>query len=143
VVVPKSNHYHRQYFEEKGLLDHKRDWFLVPEEDKEQEPFTGCTKINTKAGDFILFDSRTFHCNTVPREKTLRVCTYICMLPSERVSERTKMLRELAVKNRRVSNHHPGDGFKTFPVVPRYLTNVNRFEELLKKVNNCEFDKLI
>jgi hypothetical protein len=65
------------------------------------------------------------------------------MLPSEHVSERTKMLRELAVKNRRVSNHHPGDGFKTFPALPRYLTNVNRFEEVLKKVNNCEFDKLI
>lgn len=143
VVLPRSHLYHRQYFEEKAMLDFKKDWFLVPEEDKERAPFTDCLKVNTLAGDFILWDSRTFHCNTVPREKTLRVCTYICMLPEGKVPEKTKVLRDLAVKNRRVSNHHPGNGFKTFPALPRYLTNANRFQELLSKVNDCEFDKMI
>lgn len=119
------------------MLDFKKDWFLVPEEDKLSEPFTDCMKLNTKAGDFIIFDSRTFHCNTVPRDPVLRVCTYICMLPESHLAEKTKENRKLAVKNRRVSSHHPGDGFRTFPALPRYLTNVNRFQELLGKVNNC------
>jgi len=30
VVAPKSNHYHHKYFEDKGLLDLKKDWFLIP-----------------------------------------------------------------------------------------------------------------
>jgi hypothetical protein len=59
------------------------------------------------------------------------------MLPENHVPEKTKIMRGLAVKNRRVSNHHPGDGFKTFPALPRYLQNTARFEELLKKVNDC------
>jgi hypothetical protein len=50
------------------------------------------------------------------------------MLPESHISEKTKNLRQLAAKNNRVSNHHPGDGFKTFPVFPRYLTNQNKFE---------------
>lgn len=67
------------------MLGHKSNWYLVPPKDKEDEESLfydkKCLKVNTKAGDFILWDSRTFHCNTVPRVKTLRICTYICMLP--------------------------------------------------------------
>jgi hypothetical protein len=43
------------------------------------------------------------------------------MIPSEKIPEKVKELRKKAVKERRVSNHHPGDGFKTFPAMPRYL----------------------
>jgi ectoine hydroxylase-related dioxygenase (phytanoyl-CoA dioxygenase family) len=143
VVVPRSHRHHRQYFEDKGMVDFKKDWYLLPEDDKQEEPFSNCMKVNTLAGDFILWDSRTFHCNTVPREKTLRVCSYICMLPEDYVPQKTRVLRELAVKNRRVSNHHPGNGFKTFPALPRYLANANHFQGLLAKVNDCEFDEVM
>ena len=64
----------------------------MPESDKGKPPLE-CIKLDSQAGDFILWDSRTFHCNTVPRKKVLRVCTYICMLPAERVPERTRVLR--------------------------------------------------
>lgn len=59
--------------------------------------FKTCKKINTKVGDFILFDSRTFHCNTVPKDPVLRVCTYICMIPSENVPEKVKEKRKKTV----------------------------------------------
>ena len=98
-------------------------------------------KVNSQAGDFILFDSRTFHCNTTPVKPVLRVCTYICMLPVDHIPAKTKELRQLAVKNRRVSNHHPGDGFKTFPAVPNSVKNPVHFQEIMKKVNDCEFDE--
>ena len=82
VVAPKSNHYHYQYFAQKGLLNHKDNWYKVPEEDKDKEQLKNCIKVNTQAGDFILFQSKTFHCNTIPSKQVLRVCTYICMLPA-------------------------------------------------------------
>lgn len=88
-------------------------------------------KVNTKAGDFILFDSRTFHCNAKPTTETLRVCTYICMLPSEKVPENKKAARRKAVEERRTSNHHAGDGFKTFPALPRYLDDPKKFKGLI------------
>jgi ectoine hydroxylase-related dioxygenase (phytanoyl-CoA dioxygenase family) len=143
VCVPKSNLYHQQYFKEKGMEKVKQNWYLIPEEDKEKEPMTNVFKVDTKAGDFILFDSRTFHCNTVPTKNVLRVCTYICMLPANHVPEKIRGLRELAAKNRRVSCHHPGDGFRTFPAQPRFLSNPARFGELQNKVNDCEFDEQI
>jgi hypothetical protein len=34
VVIPKSNHYHRQFFIDKGLGDYKKNWYLLSEEDK-------------------------------------------------------------------------------------------------------------
>jgi hypothetical protein len=44
------------------------------------------------------------------------------------------------VTNRRTSNHHPGDGFRTFPALPRYLENPTKFEMTLKKVTDCFID---
>jgi ectoine hydroxylase-related dioxygenase (phytanoyl-CoA dioxygenase family) len=48
------------------MLNLKDNWYVVPQEDKKKYPFEKVLKVNTEAGDFILFDSRTFHCNTVP-----------------------------------------------------------------------------
>ena len=56
VCVPKSHLYHHQYFKSKGLLNQKENWYIVPEEDKVKAPLSGDVKINTKAGDFILFE---------------------------------------------------------------------------------------
>jgi ectoine hydroxylase-related dioxygenase (phytanoyl-CoA dioxygenase family) len=82
VCIPKSHQGHHNYFKQKKLLDLKDNWYVVPEEDKRKNPLENVLKVNTEAGDFILFDSRTFHCNTVPKVDSLRVCTYICMIPS-------------------------------------------------------------
>ena len=144
VCVPKSHTYHHEYFESKGLLTHKEDWFKVPETDKPCEPFNQCIKLNTEAGDFILWDSRTFHCNTVPTDKgALRVCSYICMLPADRVDVKTRGKREIGVKMRRTSSHHPGDGFSLFPGLPRYLNTEEKeeFAAQLRKVNDFKMDE--
>ena len=50
------------------MENHKSDWYKIPEEDKELEQLKNCIKVNSQAGDFILFDSRTFHCNTIPKK---------------------------------------------------------------------------
>ena len=86
VCVPGSHKYHHKYFKNKDLLAMKDNWYVIPEEEKQKEPLTNTLKVNSKAGDFILFDSRTFHCNTVPTDKkSLRICTYVCMLPADKV----------------------------------------------------------
>jgi hypothetical protein len=109
----------------------KDNWFVVPEEDKRKNPLENVLKVDTQAGDFILFDSRTFHCNTVPTVDALRVCTYICMIPSENVPKEFQEKRKKGFQERRTSNHHPGDGFKVFPRVPRYVNDPKKFEKLL------------
>ena len=48
----------------------------------------------------------------------LRVCTYICMLPTKKVSELVREGRKKAVKEKRTTCHHPGDGFRTFAELP-------------------------
>lgn len=35
VCVPGSNLYHHQYFVDKKMQNYKKNWFLIPEEDKE------------------------------------------------------------------------------------------------------------
>ena len=114
MCVPRSHLHHQKYFRDRNLLKHKRDWYKFPEEEKIKEPLCYDQKIDTQAGDFILFDSRTFHCNTVPQRNCLRVCTYICMLPAKKVDERIAEGRRKAVEEKRTTCHHPGNGFKTF-----------------------------
>lgn len=57
------------------------------------------------------------------------------MIPAEKIPEKVKILRKKAVKDRRTSNHHAGDGFKTFPVIPRYLEDPEKFKQMLAVVN--------
>lgn len=34
VCVPQSHNFHHKYFQEKGISQHKKDWYKVPEEEK-------------------------------------------------------------------------------------------------------------
>ncbi len=58
---------------------------VVSKDDIYKEPLCNYIKVNSEAGDFIIFDSRTFHCGCVPRNQNLRVVTYICMLPTKMI----------------------------------------------------------
>lgn len=67
------------------------------------------------------------------------------MLPSSHIDEKVAEKRVDGVKKRRVSNHHPGNGFKLFPSLPRYIDNDNReeFKKALENVNDFKMDKEI
>lgn len=47
VCVPGSNHFHHPYFVEKKMENFKKNWFLIPEEDKEKEELQNCIKVNS------------------------------------------------------------------------------------------------
>lgn len=57
------------------------------------------------------------------------------------MSEKVRELRLKAVRERRTSGHHAGDGFKTFPVLPRYLKDPARFRVLIDEVNSYQLEK--
>jgi len=135
VCIPKTHLIHNKFFKENFNESDRRfngDWILFTKDEKEKyDKMLGsscCYKINVKAGDFILWDSRTFHCNTVPTKKVIRACCYICMLPKSKVPDNIKEKRKTALYDKRCCNHHPGDGFTIFDRVPK-----NTLPEFLKK----------
>lgn len=125
VVIPGSHRHHQEFFRRRGLAP-TGDWYLFSEEDKKDPLFGAHLKVCGEAGDLMLWDSRTFHCNTVPARPVERVCAYVCMLPKGQVPKDIVERRALAVAERRCSNHHPGDGIKLFPQLPRHLTAARR-----------------
>ena len=92
-------------------------------------------KINCKAGDFVLWDSRTFHCNTcaisetevLPNNNLERIVAYITMYPYDLIPEED---REKLISNRM-------DGFikgKTTGHYPCFYQSIEY--ENLKNVND-------
>lgn len=121
VVVPGSHRLHQQFFRSRGL-DHRGDWYVFSDADKRDPIFNHHLKVCGEAGDLMLWDSRTFHCNTIPRRPVERVCAYICMLPKQQVPAAVLARRAEALATRRTTSHHPGDGFRMFPRLPRHIT---------------------
>ena len=133
VVIPKSNLYHKQYFI--GKKAHKGDWYMFSDEEKQYDPRLfniNCLKVNAKAGDFVLWDSRTFHSFLEPRKQTFRLVCYICQIPSSKVSSSNQLRRKKAFEERRTTSHHPNE-FRIFPKFPRFI---DKEHDLENKVTN-------
>jgi hypothetical protein len=61
--------------------------------------------VRCRAGDLILWDSRTVHCNTpalvlptAPIERLLRLVAYVCMTPFDNASSEVIQARRMAVR---------------------------------------------
>lgn len=136
VVIPGTHRIHYDFLMGLGKCP-KGDWYAFSEQEKKEPVFGGYVKVCAEAGDFLLFDSRTFHCNTVPEKEIDRICTYICMLPKDRVPGFSIARRREALEARRCSTHHPGDGFRMFPEVPRYA-NAEQRRVILSKQSGLQ-----
>ncbi|SIP85920.1 Phytanoyl-CoA dioxygenase [Pacmanvirus A23] len=120
VCVPGSHKY-TEFWEGKEIPATSKDWYLFTAADKVSDPmFEESIKVCCAAGDFVLWDSRAWHCNTVPTSQNIRACTYVCMLPKKNVPNKIKIQRKQAIQDGRVSNHHPGTGFHLFPKKPQW-----------------------
>ncbi|MFT5686820.1 MAG: ectoine hydroxylase-related dioxygenase (phytanoyl-CoA dioxygenase family) [Myxococcota bacterium] len=127
VVIPGTHTEHQAFFTGHPRGDQKSDWYKLTDVEKNRYR-DRVIKVCAEPGDFLLWDSRTFHANTVPvRPGAIRACTYICMLPQERISKHIRYNRQKAWNERRTSSHHPGDGFRMFPTLPRFVTDRDRF----------------
>jgi len=119
VVVPKSHKYHKTFMTQNGSGEYTSDWYRFTDKEKEDPIFSTYVKICGKEGDFMMWDSRTFHCNTVPTTPNTRAAVYVCEVPKAMVPEEAREQREIAWQKKRCSSHQPGNGFRMFPTRPR------------------------
>lgn len=82
-------------------------------------------KVCAPSGHLILWDSRTFHCNVPPKiENSLRMCIYVCMMPSSYCSDKDRRRRIEAFEKLRMTGHWCyGDGFNICSEHPRTYGN--------------------
>lgn len=112
-VIPGS---HRQHTDLMSYAPHwEHDFVLVPEPDI-NPLICGGKLVQCKAGDLVLWDSRTVHCNTpalkdptiesgYKDDDLLRAVVYVCMSPRGMASAETQKLRR-AVYTLRVGTSH-------------------------------------
>eukprot|EP00005_Dracoamoeba_jomungandri_P009297 CAMPEP_0174273026 /NCGR_PEP_ID=MMETSP0439-20130205/53085_1 /TAXON_ID=0 /ORGANISM="Stereomyxa ramosa, Strain Chinc5" /LENGTH=353 /DNA_ID=CAMNT_0015363915 /DNA_START=17 /DNA_END=1078 /DNA_ORIENTATION=- len=122
VVVPRSHTIFNSVFKKRPHLANRGDWIVLHKDRSMWEkelPEAGLQpiKVCAKAGDFVVWDSRTMHCNAsatsereVPLEGFLpprRLVAYICMTPADRLSKEIKEKRVLAFRQGLTSTHWP------------------------------------
>ena len=138
VVVPDTHLEHADFFDGHARSEQRSDWYKLTDEEKVSYA-ERVIKVEAKAGDFLMWDSRTLHANDVPtREGSVRACAYVCMLPSSRLSPEVRQKRRSAFDGKRTSNHHPAEGFKTFPKLPRFVTDRDAFWEKVCDLQDVE-----
>lgn len=110
VVVPRSHTEHTALVEE--LTNNSGDFCPIPD----GHPMLRRQRrlVCARAGDFVLWDSRTVHCNTpaveppaAPADELLRSVAYICMTPREKANEGMLRQRRRAYEQRMTTSHWP------------------------------------
>ena len=122
LIVYKGSHLlHEHYFTTLNI-DEPYDWSILDEnyvsnlEDKK-------VYVNVKAGDLVLWDSRTFHQNTCghPNCSEERLVQYLCYLPKNHIKndKRQRSLRRTCFEERYTTSHWPYP-LSIVPAQPRY-----------------------
>lgn len=62
-------------------------------------------KVESEAGDLILWDSRTIHFNCAPTGDRTRVVVYVCMAPASHASKET-LERKAEIFEQRLATTH-------------------------------------
>jgi len=118
VVVPGSHRFHSEVL--RKYKAKSWNYIQLQVDDRIISEGGGPGLVEAKAGDLILWDSRTVHCNTMPlvsdaaqsEESFLRAVAYICMTPSQWCSNETLKLRSKAVANWITSTHWPHEFYE-------------------------------
>jgi len=125
VVVPRSHTIFNQIFKTRPKLVERGDFIPLTGDEalwtgEIQNAKLSPIKICCQPGDFVLWDSRTIHCNApakIPRPfpedgsalPPRRLVAYVCMTPTSRISHRQKAARIEAYKEGLTSSHWPED----------------------------------
>lgn len=162
-VIPGSHHYHNELCERVPSAKAKIDFVSVPVTDpilRSAEPVLVCAQ----AGDLILWDSRTVHCNTPALSMAnhhrdllnkgnstaavdptssatsppdlLRLVAYVCLSPVSHASPDILFQRKQAFLHRLGTSHYPTCEMGHFPRerLPPWTTN----REVLRLVGYSE-----
>lgn len=110
-VIPDSQKHHDRLIEESKLKKDVNFIQVRPDFDilKEKQILPLC-----RAGDLVLWDSRTIHCNTpslvppqLPTDRLLRAVGYVCMVPASMASPDVLDARRDAFEAGETTNHWP------------------------------------
>lgn len=128
-VIPKSHRFHEEICENSNLAKKCLIDFV-------DVSLNGNSSIDTfervlicaKAGDLILWDSRTVHCNTPgvcltdnnndthddKHDDIIRLVSYVCMVPRYFASSEVIRQRKVAFRNRMPTSHWPHKAISVF-----------------------------
>ena len=139
VCIPKTNLIHKEICKENGDENNKQDWIKLTDEFKEKYiTEDNVLKVKNKVGDFVLWDSKTIHSGTVPRNTRElgydRVCIYICMRPRKEAVKRTLTRRIQSFVDKRNTTHNPVN-FKLFEKKLGRHSSLS-YEEILKRLRD-------
>ncbi|KAL8279347.1 hypothetical protein RQP46_008159 [Phenoliferia psychrophenolica] len=116
LIVLKGTHkLHKQFFAETGGIKPEQDsgsrnyytytpadtdWFMA-------QPGVEEIKVESEAGDLVVWDSRTIHFNAAPTGDRTRVVVYVCMAPASYASASTLERKAQVFEQRLASTHWP------------------------------------
>lgn len=130
-----SHKLHKTFAETFGKSS-KDDWYQLSDEEMSWYETKGCTRtsIKCKAGDMVLWDSRTIHAGQEAifgREKpNERYVVYVCMQPRSFASPKMIDKKLNAFENMRMTSHWPCN-VKLFSKNPRtYGRELKQFKQL-------------
>ena len=108
-LLKGSHREHAAMFERYGVDTDEEVWQFLPLE--ENDPLvSSCETVqpSLEVGDVVLWDSRTVHAVTPPRDAAAsRLVAYVCMVPRTFASARTLERRRLAFESGMYSTHWP------------------------------------
>ena len=111
-VLENSSQFHKELFEW-NQVKKNCNWHEFNKKDIDFFMKKGCTTVNVlaKAGDLILWDSRTAHFGMGPlKERTksnIRAGVYICMTPRKWIDEKNLQMKQNAFNNMEMTTHWP------------------------------------
>lgn len=117
VVVPGSHRFHNDVLRRYDGVDAMEDFVRIDITDPVLvEGETGPMMVPAQAGDLVLWDSRTVHCNTAPLRENrallagddlIRAVAYICMTPAAWCSSSALQQRRQGVEAGATTKHWP------------------------------------
>lgn len=118
VVLAGSHKLHQRHFDavnggkfrpECDLGEGENGYNFNPEDAAWYREVAGCpeVKVCAKAGDLILWDSRTIHWNTNPKGERTRFATYVCYCPRSFMTEEELEKKREIFEQRKGTTHWP------------------------------------
>ena len=126
-VLKGSNKYHKNFFESNNIKSNS-DWYKLNNEQIQYFHNKNCceNRVLAKAGDLILWDSRTIHQGIEPIKERLnenfRSVVYVCMTPRSFSNEKQLEKKRKAFNDMRMTSHWPHK-IKLFSKNPRTYGN--------------------
>ena len=137
LVVYRGSHLkYKEYFETRGIKHSTKNWLKI-DRDYLKEIVGDRVKVQVEAGDFVLWDSRTFHRNSYGEVNNgeERLIQFVCMLPKHDLRNTVNMQKKrMKYFNTRRSTSHWPYPIKVNSLQPQTYGN----DSLLVNYNNLQ-----